>query len=150
MKFKKLILSKTKRIALLLCIIALTYKASSQSVTVTNKSQDSVVVLPKRIALRVIEDLYHYDNLKDKYKILQSNDSINNLRLILKDAVIYQYKEQSVNYQSEISAYKYDQLILNTKNMFYERALKRQKVKTTLSQIGAIVGIVTALVFIKH
>ena len=81
---------------------------------------------------------------------MQSNDSINNLRLILKDAVIYQYKEQSVNYQSEISAYKYDQLILNTKNMFYERALKRQKVKTTLSQIGAIVGIVTALVLIKH
>jgi len=134
----------------LLCIIALTFKASSQSVTVNNKSQDSVVVLPKRIALKVIEDLYHYDNLKDKYRLLESSDSINTSRIILKDAIISQYKQQVIDYQSEVSSYKYDELIQRTRIMYYEKALKVQKVKTTLSQVGVVVGIVAALLIIKH
>ena len=97
---------------------------------------DSVVVLKKSVAKKIAKDLIKYDALIKIDSIKTENISLLQKQIIIKDSAIVKLKRISdLQYDSYLNASsRYG--LLNELYVAEKRKNKKQKFKTTLSQIG--------------
>jgi hypothetical protein len=97
---------------------------------------DSVVVLKKSVAKKIAKDLIKYDALIKIDSIKTENISLLQKQILIKDSAIVKLKRISdLQYDSYLNASsRYG--LLNELYVAEKRKNKKQKFKTTLSQIG--------------
>lgn len=97
---------------------------------------DSVVVIKKSIAKKIAKDLIKYDALLKIDSIKTEDISLFKKQLIIKDSAILKFKNiGDLQYESYLNASKRYGL-LNELCVAEKRKNKKQKFKTTISQIG--------------
>lgn len=97
---------------------------------------DSVVVIKKSIAKKIAKDLIKYDALLKIDSIKTEDISLFKKQLIIKDSAILKFKNiGDLQYESYLNASKRYGL-LNELYVAEKRKNKKQKFKTTISQIG--------------
>jgi len=119
------------------------WKAKSQ--TATNK--DSVVVLPKYIAVAVLKDLNTFDALKKEVVILKHTDSLQAVRLQTKDSVISVYVKQVAAASQLADNFSMQRDIAVEQRNIATKNLKIQKRKTILSQVVGLSAVIFLLLF---
>lgn len=132
-----------KRMILFSILIALSCKANSQ--TAINK--DSVVVLSKDVAIRILKDLNSYDALKKEVIVLKHTDSLQAVRINTKDSVISVYIKQ-VSAATQLSDnYSMQRDIAVEQRNTALKNFKSQKRKTILSQVIGLSAVIFLLLF---
>jgi hypothetical protein len=121
----------------------------SKSQIVTTLQVDSTVTIKKKVAQKVLQDLYTLDNLKGKISLYDFNDSIQKKRIFIKDSIITTYNKEANIYKKIIL----DQVNQN-ESLAIQRDLallqyKKQKRKKLITQIGGGLILTTILIF-KH
>lgn len=97
---------------------------------------DSVVVIKKSIAKKIAKDLIKYDAFLKIDSIKTEDISLFKKQLIIKDSAILKFKNiGDLQYESYLNASKRYGL-LNELYVAEKRKNKKQKFKTTISQIG--------------
>ena len=124
-----------KKILLLAFIMLLNLSSFSQIGT-QKIIDDSVVVLKKSVAKKIAKDLIRYDALIKIDSIKTENISLLQKQILIKDSAIVKLKRISdLQYDSYLNASsRYG--LLNELYVAEKRKNKKQKFKTTLSQIG--------------
>jgi len=143
MKSTNYMFSYLKRMILFSILIVFSWKAKSQ--TATNK--DSVVVLPKYIAVAVLKDLNTFDALKKEVVILKHTDSLQAVRLQTKDSVISVYVKQVAAASQLADNFSMQRDIAVEQRNIATKNLKIQKRKTILSQVVGLSAVIFLLLF---
>lgn len=99
-------------------------------------TEDSVVVIKKSVAKKIAKDLIRYDALLKIDSIKTQSINLLNQQLLFKDSAIVKLKKISdLQYESYLNASsRYG--LLNELYVAEKRKNKKQKFKTTISQIG--------------
>ena len=127
--------------------------ASSQVATRTN-TRDSIIPLPKIVAIEIVKDLIRKDSLETEVNFLKNNMGLLEKNLVIKDSIIlikdniisvYVEKEKNWNNIIELKDLQKKNLEDLTKKLTVD--LKRQKVKGFFSTTFglAIIGGLTYL-----
>lgn len=126
----------------------MSWNLRSQSVT-THSSKDSIVTIPKNIAIKVLKDLNAYDGLKKEIIVYKQTDSLQQNRIHYKDSIIYTYQKQVINYDSLVNDLNFEKILLEKEKQIAINEYKIQKRKTIATQFVAAIIIIT-LLLIKH
>ena len=133
-----------QKLMLLIILMMMSLKGFSQNDTVQSSIQ-----LQKPIAKLVIKDLISGDGAKEE--LLLNIDKIKLLedKIILKDSVIFNLKDQIGNFNSILNT-KSDQLTLSKKlSERLETDLKKQQLKTKLMGGAGIVAVAVTIFLLK-
>jgi hypothetical protein len=130
-----------------LIILLVSYKASSQNAIKTNK--DSVVILSKGVAIKVLQDLTRYDYLKIDSLNRERQIEILNLRLQNKDSIINEYDKLYHSYYNLSKNLSEQKDILIQQRDSWQSKFKFQRRMKTLTQIYAT-GAVILLLILKR
>jgi hypothetical protein len=106
---------------------------------------DSTVTIGKAVGQASLIDLAHYDSLQLQIPLYAAADSILNLRIANRDSVISVKDNQISDYNSMIANYSNQRAVLVEQRNTAENQLKKQKFKTTISQIAGL-AIIAALI----
>jgi len=114
---------------------------SQKNIKIT--TNDSVVILPKNVAIQVVKDLIRKDSLeselvicKDNNKLLESNSKSKDSIINNKETRIQLYKQSEINFNTTI-ALKDEQLSkLNLLVKDLNREIKGYKIKSALKRGG--------------
>ena len=113
----------------------LSLTASSQVATKKNTT-DSVIVLPKLVAIEVVKDLIRKDSLelelktsKNNYSLLEKNISSKDSIIKLKDNIILVYTEKEKNCNTMIELKDTQKKNLEDLTKQLTKEIKKQKIK---------------------
>ncbi len=132
--------------------------ASSQTVTKTTTTIDSIVPLPKNVAKEVVKDIIRKDSLEtelkvltENYKLLETNSVIKDSVIQSKDGVINLWKDKEKNYLTIIDLKDQQKTNLEVLNKSLAADLRKTKRKSTVKTLigGAIIGGLTYLLITK-
>jgi uncharacterized protein YxeA len=98
---------------------------------------DSIVTIGKAIGQASLIDLAHYDSLQLQIPMYMVADSILNLRIANRDSVISKKDEEINDYNRMIANYSNQRQILIDERNMSDKALKKSKTKSVISQITA-------------
>lgn len=112
----------------------------------TNKKNDSIVTLPKFVATKIAKDLVELDKLRITDTLKSETIVLLKRQVLTKDSLAVSFnKMYNLSNQQYINASKrYD--LLNELYFLEKKKVKKQKFKTTISQIALVVlGVFFAL-----
>ena len=121
------------RMLLLIILIVLSCNAHSQSVITQQK--DSTVTISKSVAINVLKDLNAYDGLKKEVVVYKQTDSLQQSRIHYKDSIIYTYQKEVTNYDSVVSSFNTEKILLQKQNEIAIKNYKLEKIKNTVTKI---------------
>lgn len=125
---------------LLISLTMLSFNSFSQSVT--NK-QDSLVILPAKVAKQIAKDLVAFD--ATKLELAKTQELVLNLQnqVSTQAGIIKQYEIKDGQYKQIIT--NYDAQVLAYKNMTNElqKDLRKSKVKGFYNKFGLTLGLAT-------
>jgi hypothetical protein len=123
------------RLIALAVIMLLSSTAFSQTATKKNTT-DSIVALPKGVAIEVVKDLIRKDSLdlelntvKGNYKLLEKNLTVKDSIIGIKDNIISIYVEKEKNFNTIIEFKDLQKKNLEDQNKQLTKEIKRQKIK---------------------
>lgn len=128
----------------MLIILLVSYKASSQSAIQTNK--DSVVILSKGVAIKVLQDLTRYDLLRQDSANYEKQIAFLNLRLNTKDSIINEYDKLYHSYYTLSKNLSDQKTILIQQRDSWESKFRFQRRMKTLTQIYATGALILLLI----
>ena len=125
---------------LLISLTMLSFNSFSQSVT---SKQDSLVILPARVAKQIAKDLVAFD--ATKLELAKTQELVLNLQnqVSTQAGIIKQYEIKDSQYKQMIA--NYDAQVLAYKNMTNElqKDLRKSKVRGFYNKCGLTLGLAT-------
>ena len=125
---------------LLISLTMLSFNSFSQSVT---SKQDSLVILPARVAKQIAKDLVAFD--ATKLELAKTQELVLNLQnqVSTQAGIIEQYKIKDGQYKQMIT--NYEAQVLAYKNMTNElqKDLRKSKVRGFYNKFGLTLGLAT-------
>lgn len=125
---------------LLISLTMLSFNSFSQSVT---SKQDSLVILPAKVAKQIAKDLVAYD--ATKLELAKTQELVLNLQnqVSTQAGIIEQFKIKDGQYKQMIT--NYDAQVLAYKNMTNElqKDLRKSKVRGFYNKFGLTLGLAT-------
>lgn len=140
-----------KKLILLIALVILSFKASSQTVTTPSSrvTDTTVVVLPNHIARQVIKDLISYDAAKQEITILESVVTQKDSLILTYVHVIADKDTQLSNLQSATNFVNQQLEVQFNLSKDLEQSLKKEKVKNRILKLGNF-GSITAGIAIGY